>query len=102
MTIDSASIIEDGTCGASRSDDPGLLPLADNGGPTLTHALSESSIALSTGASCEPKDQRGEARTDVCDVGAYESELQPILPPQLNDGFLVIPLANGKAVVVPN
>ena len=68
----------------------------------MTHALSESSIALSTGASCEPKDQRGEARTDVCDVGAYESELQPILPPQLNDGFLVIPLANGKAVVVPN
>ena len=100
MTIDSASIIEDGTCGASRSDDPGLLPLADNGGPTLTHALSESSIALSTGASCEPKDQRGETRTDVCDVGAYESELQ--FMPQSTDSFLVIPLANGKAVVVPN
>ena len=102
LTIDSVSIIEDGTCGALRFDDPGLLPLAENGGLTLTHALSESSIALNTGASCEPNDQRSEARTDVCDVGAYESELQPTLPPQSNNDFLVIPLANGKTVVVPN
>jgi len=102
INIDSASIIEDGTCGALRFDDPGLLPLAENGGPTLTHALSEPSIALNTGASCEPSDQRGEARTNVCDVGAYESELRSPLPSQPNNDFLVIPLANGKTVVVPN
>ena len=39
ITIDSVSIIEDQTCGASRFGDPGLLPLANNGGPTLTLSL---------------------------------------------------------------
>ena len=29
--------------------DPGLLPLADNGGPTLTHALQPDSPALDMG-----------------------------------------------------
>jgi CSLREA domain-containing protein len=53
--------------------DPGLLPLADNGGPTRTHALVPGSPAVNAGgADCEATDQRGAPRTGDCDIGAYE------------------------------
>lgn len=55
---------------------PGLLPLADNGGPTLTQALAPGSPAIdrvSASAVCGPTDQRGLARPgSPCDSGAYE------------------------------
>lgn len=56
--------------------DPELLPLADNGGPTPTHALSPDSPAIDAGSSVgvEATDQRGAPRlsgTSV-DIGAYE------------------------------
>ena len=56
------------------TDDAGLLPLADNGGPTPTHALAPSSPALDKGLNCPPADQRGVERFlgGACDVGAYE------------------------------
>ncbi|QDT28990.1 Putative peptidyl-prolyl cis-trans isomerase [Gimesia panareensis] len=71
--------------------DPGLLPLADNGGLTLTHALNTSSIAIDAGdpgfdpSAFTPEltlDQRGSARvadgnhdsTSRVDIGAYEAE----------------------------
>lgn len=79
---------DESTCGfteVSDSDDaPLLAPLADNGGPTLTHALLAGSPAINGGhpAGCmdgngDPitVDQRGEPRGAVCDLGAYE--LQP-------------------------
>jgi fibronectin-binding autotransporter adhesin len=59
-----------------------LEPLGDNGGPTLTHALGEFSLALDAADDCTDfngltsvdEDQRGTARPqgDHCDVGAYE------------------------------
>lgn len=54
--------------------DPKLGPLADNGGPTPTHALLRGSPALGKGGSCEQDDQRGVPRTagGACDIGAYE------------------------------
>jgi CSLREA domain-containing protein len=54
--------------------DPGVLPLASNGGPVPTNALTASSPALSAGAACEPFDARYLPRTlgGVCDAGAYE------------------------------
>jgi CSLREA domain-containing protein len=53
--------------------DPKLGPLADNGGPTQTHALLAGSPALdSAGPGCPPSDQRGAPRTGTCDRGAYE------------------------------
>ncbi|RBP53132.1 right-handed parallel beta-helix repeat-containing protein [Arenicella xantha] len=98
VNVDTASIIEDASCAASRSGDPSLLALANNGGATQTHALNNTSIARNTGdnANCLAQDQRGELRSDGrCDVGAYEE-------PTEEDGFIVIPLGNGtKAVVVP-
>lgn len=56
--------------------DPRLGLLADNGGPTHTHALLPGSPAINSagGAACPAADQRGVARPQafVCDVGAYE------------------------------
>lgn len=57
--------------------DPRLLPLANNGGPTKTHALRSNSPAVDAGdnANAPPTDQRGFARIDsdgIIDIGAYE------------------------------
>lgn len=82
ITIDSTTIIESGGCGAQRTGDPGLLPLADNGGSTQTHALATGSIAIGTGenTTCLSTDQRGFARDSACDVGAFEfGAVSPIL-----------------------
>ncbi|MFQ5879453.1 MAG: choice-of-anchor Q domain-containing protein [Dehalococcoidia bacterium] len=71
----------DGTCGLTEPTDlPNVDPLlgllADNGGPTLTHALLPGSPAIDAGdnAACPATDQRGIARPQgaACDIGAYE------------------------------
>lgn len=60
--------------------DPRLGPLADNGGPTLTHGLLAGSPAIDAGdnATCEATDQRGVARPVgvTCDIGAFEGVLE--------------------------
>ena len=98
-----ASVIlatSDGTRPASFDDI--LSPLADNGGPTLTHALAMNSPAIDAGdntiCATEPinnLDQRGEPRPigSSCDIGAYESNVA-------NDrSFFVVPLPDGKSVI---
>lgn len=65
--------------------DPELQPLANNGGPTPTHALAEHSPARNMADDCTDfegqeaitVDQRGEPRPGggACDIGAFE--LQP-------------------------
>jgi hypothetical protein len=81
------------TCGLSHPTDHvsvsdlRLGPLADNGGPTLTHALWADSPAIDSAdpAACPPEDQRGTARpvdgngdgSDGCDVGAFELLPEP-------------------------
>lgn len=63
---------------------PGLAPLADKGGPTLTHALIAASPAHNAGSpalpggpgdACTAMDQRGVPRPQGgrCDMGAYEA-----------------------------
>ncbi len=59
--------------------DPQLGPLADNGGPTLTHALVKGSIAVDAGSNplSLAYDQRGvgyprEDSIGKPDIGAYE------------------------------
>ena len=66
--------------------DPLLAPLADNGGPTFTHALLPGSPAIDAGNSTEAFDQRGLARVidqpfvgnspagNGSDIGAVEFE----------------------------
>ncbi|HEX4061502.1 MAG TPA: choice-of-anchor Q domain-containing protein [Streptosporangiaceae bacterium] len=84
----------DGTCGLSAANGSvsagyaGLGPLASNGGPTQTLALTTGSQAISLGlaAACETvtgpggaadADQRGDARNNpargTCDSGAYDT-----------------------------
>ena len=78
----------DTSCGFDLpSANPQLEPLADNGGPTETQALSPSSPAVDAvpAAKCPTKvDQRGEPRPDngkaFCDVGAYELQDPPVAP----------------------
>ncbi|HZS46659.1 MAG TPA: choice-of-anchor Q domain-containing protein [Blastocatellia bacterium] len=54
--------------------DPRLGPLADNGGPTFTHALLVGSPAFDAGSVGGPTtDQRGFAR-GIPDIGAYEAQ----------------------------
>lgn len=78
-------IVDDGCSTSALSSDPALVALADNGGPTLTHALGGGSPAIDaatadnancgTGTALET-DQRGEPRDDgSCDIGAYEVQL---------------------------
>ena len=54
-------------------EDPELGPLADNGGPTMTHALMDDSPAIDAGQTALAVDQRGEPRDDgQDDLGAFE------------------------------
>jgi hypothetical protein len=83
--IDSGTSCELKATGDRSDTDPGLAPLADNGGPTQTMAISLSSKALDQGVSGGLKtDQRGSKRPvlvagvprptggDGSDIGAYE------------------------------
>ncbi|WP_051911359.1 PxKF domain-containing protein [Methylomicrobium agile] len=109
LNISGVSLIGDGSCDASSDPahfiigSPDLGPLADNGGPTQTHALSAGSLAIDqadnticAAAPVNNLDQRNQFRpvdgdgdgTAVCDIGAYE-----FVPPYPFSGFIP-PLVN--------
>ena len=78
---------DDGTCEFDAQGDlPGADPqiglLADNGGPTQTHAIPATSPAVNAGADCPATDQRGAARSGACDIGAFEYIPPPQQPSQ--------------------
>lgn len=89
LPVDAGYNLEDGTsCGFSAttshsSTDPLIGPLADNGGPTHTHALLAGSPAFDAGTctdhlgSTVTHDQRGVVRPQAlaCDIGAFELEV---------------------------
>ena len=75
------NVVTDGSCAAGAADDivtpgsAGVAPLADNGGPTLTHALLTGSPAIDASVvGCPATDQRGVPRPSggACDSGSYE------------------------------
>ncbi|HEX6246878.1 MAG TPA: family 16 glycosylhydrolase, partial [Nocardioidaceae bacterium] len=76
------NLVQDGSCSPVASDlvgmDPLLGPLADNGGPTATHALLAGSPAVDGAAvgSAPATDQRGVVRPVGAgpDIGAFEQE----------------------------
>jgi len=77
---DTCSFDPDGTDQVNVSaDDLKLGELADNGGPTMTHALEAGSVAIDhiPAVDCGvTTDQRGEPRPvgDGCDVGSFERQ----------------------------
>ncbi len=62
--------------GSAMAGSPNLGPLSDNGGPTETHAITNTSLAFNTGdpLDCAEIDQRGVERPQLggCDIGAFE------------------------------
>ena len=79
ITSKDYNLDSDGTCNLTGANDkkadPRLLPLANNGGPTQTHALDPQSPASSAipKASCLDLDQRYYYRSAAaCDIGAFE------------------------------
>lgn len=107
------NLVQDGSCGASSDPmhfivaDPNLGPLADNGGPTQTHALLPGSPAIDAAdnsiCAAPPVnnlDQRGVARPQgaFCDIGAFE--LVQTSPPSIETviSFLDQEIANGGLI----
>lgn len=79
--------------GDTLTADPQLQPLADNGGPTLTHALSPGSPAIDAGNNLATLafDQRGDGYPRVSglatDIGAFEYQ-QAFAAPTLTKAFV--------------
>jgi hypothetical protein len=72
---------DDGSCNSiignfTRSSNLNLGSLGYYGGPTATIPLLPGSSAIDAGttSACTPADQRGVARVDQCDAGAFESK----------------------------
>ena len=75
LRYEGANISSDWSCGAVGIGigNPQLLPLANNGGPTMTHAIPHTSPAYNNGVACFPQtDQRYVVRDAKCDIGAFE------------------------------
>lgn len=82
LTSGGSNLVQDDTCNPVATDKIGvdalLGPLADNGGPTQTHALLAGSPAIDAGddAAAPATDQRGVARPQgaASDIGAVEQQ----------------------------
>lgn len=74
---------------------PALGPLANNGGPTQTHALLIGSVAINNGdnKACPETDQRGTIRPNgpACDIGAYEGAVAAPMLEVVDDTNAPIP-----------
>jgi hypothetical protein len=87
------NLVGDGTgcpsdgIGDVTAADPLLGPLADNGGPTLTHLPLKGSPAIEAGDTSLTVDQRGVARPvgPADDIGAVEAPVYPNQPPVLDE-----------------
>ncbi len=82
VTDEGSNIDDDGSCGLgvnsfshSTDLDGSLGPLAINGGPTQTVALTGGpAVDQVPAADCPATDQRGVQRPLPCDIGAYDSQ----------------------------
>lgn len=88
--------------GDTMTKPPLLLPLAYNGGPTLTHALAPDSPAIDEGSNPQqtPYDQRGPGHlreaNAAADIGAFE--LQGDAPP--GQGATAVPVSSTLAALL--
>jgi CSLREA domain-containing protein len=90
ITSGGHNLSSDSTCGFTAGGDlqnanPLLGPLANNGGPTPTHALLLGSPAFDAGPNtgCPATDQRGITRPQGirCDIGAFERVVLTVFMP---------------------
>ena len=79
VTSSGYNLSQDDSCGLGDTTDmpnvdAQLAALANNGGPTLTHALPATSMAVNNGGvlGATKVDQRGEPRDSLPDIGAFE------------------------------
>ena len=78
-TTAGGTVVMDGGTGPDVTGvDPGLAPLADNGGPTQTRAVTMGSPAVGAGMTSLMVDQRGYTRRMPSTIGAFESGGQPV------------------------
>ena len=87
--LEASNVSSFAQCGTSSalqdrfSGDASLAALADRGGPTQTHALLSTSMALDGVPTCFPlaSDQRGEPRPSgvACEIGSFERQV--LAPP---------------------
>ncbi len=98
------NINSDGSCGAMTTANPLLGPLANNGGPTLTHSIPFNSPAkdVSFGL-CPATDQRGESRPfgPECDLGAYEYQGEELVGENSLISGIVFNDINADGVIDP-
>ena len=102
VTREGTNLSDDDSCGGPTQiiiADPKLAPLADNGGPTPTHAIAAGSPAFNVGTSCTVAlDQRYVPRDAQCDLGAFESTdpttvtltIDPSVPVSQSNGWGLI------------
>ena len=85
LSQDSTCDLDDAT--DKPNTDAQLVDLAANGGPTLTHALPATSMAVDNGGMLDAAfpgvdvDQRGVTRDSLLDIGAYEYVAAVVPPP---------------------
>jgi hypothetical protein len=75
FVYEGANLSNDWSCGevGITIADPKLFPLANNGGPTRTHAIPPTSPARNNAIACQwNDDQRHVRREAKCDIGAFE------------------------------
>ncbi|MBT3323461.1 MAG: sortase [Anaerolineae bacterium] len=99
FSADAYNLDTDGSCNNATQKtvaEIGLSPLADNGGPTQTMAISNISAAYNAADNsvCQAKDQRGVARPQYsrCDVGAYELDSTS---PLIESDNIITPYSTG-------
>ena len=82
QTDEGGNFDDDGSCAGASPIAAGVdfdANLANNGGPTMTHALLPGSAAIDAGGACGlAADQRGFARDPLCDSGAVEFGAAPV------------------------
>ncbi len=102
LETNSHNLIEDGSCSPALNDAPLLESLADNGGPTLTHAIETGSPAINAGSNAYllpamTTDQRGvgypRIRDNTVDIGAYEYSSP--------GKFFIFKSTTGKTIALP-
>lgn len=107
---DTTDLSDDSSCSGFIEADPMIGPLADNGGPTMTHKLMPGSPAIDAGSDVPlTKDQRGVKRpldgdgdgVAKIDIGAYEYDQAPLALPPTRSILVTTPTAPAVITFTP-